>query len=671
MSSSKLGVSLHLHIARLLYLSTVVLLFYMIFNARSGEVYTVWRVLDYSFIILFLASTFLLLLVLFSSERVEYKIFFTILHSILSHTFMVIIFPAGNVGVQQMLLGRTRPIYDNIIPHAYGWTLESILGKMYALVRGVNFQASFSVILARMFSVDIYWVHLLLVPLLWGIFVPIIAFMVTKALGVNEKISALSSLIVSLFPANILWGAVSIPNGLSYIFFFCFILFLLKYMKSSEVQYLFLIATFFLASFLSHVLAGTMALSLISLAYGIKTYQREKDNSLASARFTLLTAFIFSASLLPFALALRRYFYPSANTYFSLEKLYRLTPIETLFSLLFGSYSELISREAYITTLIFGIAPLIGLIGMIYVLRTNGKKSRKRSVDPRILLLFLGFLMIVVDDRIVKFFMANVPFVEFERLWLFRDFLLVSFAALFIAGTLLETRAFLEKVSKKIFLAWRKASIHTFSRIPSRFTRGHLAKRISIGSMFAYVLILLPVSGWVTASVYYAYPHWAPLQTTSYEIEAVKFIEQNTTERYVVICDQWMILAGQMFVGIKDPQAYYFPSTDPEGVALFVKMKNDPANQTMIEAMKINNATTVYFIIEKPRLGAEKYSRIIQQAQQNDIQTYKTFYYKGEEKLRIFYYKRNFGLGCIFVGEGKYMNCCVCVINDGVGWIHV
>jgi len=493
-----------------------------------------------------------------------------------------------------------------------------------------------------MFSVDIYWIHLLLVPLLWGIFVPIIAFKVSKTLGVNEKISALSSLIVSLFPANILWGAVSIPNGLSYIFFFCFILFLLKYMKSSELRYLLLIATFFLASLISHVLAGTMALSLLFLAYGIKTYQKEKANSSASAKFTLLTAFIFSASLLPFALALRRYFYPSANTYFSLEKVYQLTPTETFFSLLFGSYFKLISREAYITTLIFGIAPLIGLIGMIYVLRTNGKRSRKRSVDPRILLLFLGFLMIIVDDRIVKFFMANVPFFEFERLWLFRDFLLVSFATLFIAGALFETRAFLERVSKRIFLAWRKApSIHIFSRTASRFTRGHLVKRISIGSLFAYVFILLPVSGWVTASVYYAYPHWGPLQTTSYEIEAVKFIEQNTTERYIVICDQWMILAGQMFIGIKNPQSYYFPTTDPEGVALFIKMKNNPANQTMIEAMEINNATTAYFIIEKPRLGTEIYNRIIQQAQQNNLQTYKTFYYKGEGKLRIFRYKKS------------------------------
>jgi len=39
---------------------------------------------------------------------------------------------------------------------------------------------------------------------------------------------------------------------------------------------------------------------------------------------------------------------------------------------------------------------------------------------------------------------------------------------------------------------------------------------------------------------------------------------------------------------------------------------------------------------------AEEYNRIIQQAQQNKLQTYPEgiFYYGDEEKLRIFYHKK-------------------------------
>jgi len=62
------------------------------------------------------------------------------------------------------------------------------------------------------------------------------------------------------------------------------------------------------------------------------------------------------------------------------------------------------------------------------------------------------------------------------------------------------------------------------------------------------------------------------------------------------------------------------------------------ANETMIKAMNHTEATVAYFIISKPRLGEDEYNRIFQQAQ-NKLQTYKTFYYEGEEKLRIFYYQ--------------------------------
>jgi len=102
------------------------------------------------------------------------------------------------------------------------------------------------------------------------------------------------------------------------------------------------------------------------------------------------------------------------------------------------------------------------------------------------------------------------------------------------------------------------------------------------------------------------------------------------------------LLAKQMTAGINNQQAFYLSHTDPHGISLFMQMKNNPTNQTLIETMKTNNATVAYFIIEKPRLGAETYNDIINKAQQNNLQTYNVFYYpEGEEKLRIFYYRKS------------------------------
>ena len=633
----------HLHLAKLLYIFAVALLFCLLYLSRADEIYTVWETMHPMFLPMFIATTLLLLTIIFTTEKTEYKLLFIILHSILSHSFFVIMFPAGSLGVQQAVLGQTRLVFDNIIHHGFGWTREGLPLQIYVSLRGESLQTAFSVIFARMLCVDVYWSHLLLVPLLWGTFVPVVTFMVSKTLGVKENISVFSSLMVSAFPANISWGAASIPNGLSYLFFFCFVYFLLKYLKSDRRKNLFLVAIFFSASFLSHYLAGTVALSLLLLANSVRTYRKEKRSSLVSARFMLLLSFTFCASIMPFTLVYRRFFYPTANTYFSLQKLYEGSFAEMLSSLLLGSYFDLISREAYMTTLVFGIATLLGLIGIIYILGTSVKKPPKRSVKPSILFLFLGLLMIIVDDRIVKFFMMNTPFVEIERLWLFRDFMLVPFLALFIGATIQRTCTILDIMSRNVAVFLRKTVAHKFSKPFSFFRQISSHKAVRPAHALTYFTLLTIVSGWITASIYYAYPHWAPLQTTSYELEAAKYIEAITNERYIVICDSWTILAGGMIVGIKNPEAYYFSSVDPHGASLFIEMKKNATNETMIKAMNTNNATTTYFIIEEPRLGLGEYKRIKSQAMQNGLNTLplprQVSHYRDEEKLCIFYYK--------------------------------
>jgi hypothetical protein len=55
-------------------------------------------------------------------------------------------------------------------------------------------------------------------------------------------------------------------------------------------------------------------------------------------------------------------------------------------------------------------------------------------------------------------------------------------------------------------------------------------------------------------------------------------------------------------------------------------MKTNHTNETLIEAMKVNNATVAYLTIEKPRIGTETYNDIINKAQQNNLQTYKIYH---------------------------------------------
>jgi len=242
--------------------------------------------------------------------------------------------------------------------------------------------------------------------------------------------------------------------------------------------------------------------------------------------------------------------------------------------------------------------------------------------------------MFLAQHRILNLFMANVPFPG-GRLWMFRDFMALPFVAIFVHAVL----SFLQIKIPNALNHIRSSLMNYTPRIDTRRLKTYtFAAAMIVVYLSGFVLI----SGWITISIYRAYPHYAPLQTTPYELEAARHIDQTTEERYIVISDQWFIFAAEMLVGICNPNAYYFTANNPQGVSLFIEMKNEPSEVTMIKAMEHNNASVAYFVIEKPRLGTEGYNRIKSQALQNGLQTYPggIFYHQGEEKLHIFYHKK-------------------------------
>ncbi|KPV63438.1 MAG: hypothetical protein AOA66_0914 [Candidatus Bathyarchaeota archaeon BA2] len=619
---------------KILYLFFTVLLFFLLLISRSEEPYTVWQHMHPLFMPLFFATTALLVAIIFSSEKVEYKILFIIVHSILSHSFFVIVFPAGKISFQQSVLGVTRRIFDNTAPHGFGGTVENILTRIYNWFGSGNFQSVYSVTFARMFGIDVFWSHLLLLPMLWGIFIPTITFMITKTLGGDEKISALASLLSLAFPLLISWGAISVPNSLGFIFFLGSLYFFLKYLTSPESMYTRLMLIFTFASFVSHFLTGLISFSFLLIAYSLREYEREKREAPSFAKLFLPMVFILSTSLLPFALVCQR-FSVHLYTYFSMDKIHGYTITELIGRFLLGDYLG----YSLPVMLIHIIGPLIAFIWVIYKLYTTRNQEHSNNTRIYIVFLFLGLLMLWIDYHILNLFMVGVPFRE-ERLWMFRDLLSVPLVALAIKELLAFSRRTISKITSfKLHLLVPITSFRNVKIFLKAITYS------ALGLLFM-MNILMPVvlAGWITLSVNYAYPHISLgiVQTTSYELEAVKYIEKTTNKSYIVICDRWISYAGQMMTGTYNLRAYYFPERNPVGVALFNKIKNNPSPEVMIEAMNYTDAKVTYFIISKLRLGEDEYKRIIKQAEDNNLETYPggVFYYpEGDEKLRIFYYE--------------------------------
>jgi hypothetical protein len=132
----------------------------------------------------------------------------------------------------------------------------------------------------------------------------------------------------------------------------------------------------------------------------------------------------------------------------------------------------------------------------------------------------------------------------------------------------------------------------------------------------------------------------APVQTTWYELEAVKYIEENTKEKYVVIGDVWTIYAGEMIAGINNPRAYYFLETNKTGYDLFINMTQDPSPQWMLLAMNYTQTEVAYFIITKLRLGVEEFQNVVTHALGNQQLTVVSVPGVSSEKLYVFSYRK-------------------------------
>lgn len=617
MQNSEHGFHL-LRLGEVLYLALTTLSFYLLSLSRSGEAYTVWEVLHPAFLPTIFAAASILVMILLTSEKTEYKLIYVIALSIVLHSFFSVVFPAGDLSGQQSILGRVRLVFDNTVLHGLtGWPNRNIQVFIYELFTGANLQAALSVIFARMLSIDIFYVHLFFIPILWGTFTPVAAFLVTRAIGGSEKASVLSGLLISAFPYATYFGAISVPNSLGFIFFFFSLCFMLRYLSSNESRNAYLMLVFSFFSFLAHYLTGIMSFSLLLLALTIRTYKNEEKSAPTNARILLIISFLISLSLLPLSFIYLRVLGTSSAPAFTLDNISEL-PLQEIVSLaLLGELTYSYNIQIVFLNI---VGPLAGFLCMLYFLLYPKSKIDSRF-RTQIYFLFAGFLIMLIDFSVLRLFMEGLP-INVERIWVLRDFIAVPFVGLGAYAVV----TFLKGVSKQ------KPNVMGTAN-PERPFKSQRFRFFSLLLAFN-VLVSVLLGGWITFSLSAAYPQVAPLQITSYELEAARYIDKATPEKYVVISDIWAIYTGQMIVGENNPRAYYFGVSDRIGHELFVNMSRDPSPQWMLFAMNQTDTKVAYFIISEPRLGTDEFNRIIMRVQ-DPLQ----LFYKSENgKLYVYSY---------------------------------
>jgi len=576
---SDVGVVTSVRLLEVMYAASAFLLLLLLIQSRTLVPMTVWKTLNPLVLPLFFLSLVLLIVILFSGEKWQISLVLVVVQSILAHAFFVLIFDAGYGLDQWAALGWTRRLFDaSDYPEGVLFSLNVPLpGRsfVYQLFKsiGSSFQPTLSTVLARVFSVDVYWVHILLIPVLWGVFLPVIAYCLTEIITQKKHLSFLASVLTLAAPSLIIWGAVSVPNSLGFLLFFFDVLLLADYLSSNRrILWLFLGTG---ATVLAHMLPGTVALALMIIAFGYKNSSKVKS---AKLRIGFeLSSLAIGVGLLPMALMIGGITYPAlTGARFGFERFQGLSPYNAAMLLLVGGYGDMTLKEVIIR----GLMPLLGLLGLIYVNISSRSGPQKRLVR----FMLLGFIIILIDSRIVEVFLFNVPFGA-GRVWVLSDLLSIPFAAIFmikVADYLLKN---LVIGTGQAVASWHRRLLGNLSVTALVFA---LSGLISMSLILGYTVSNAP------SSAQNAY-------LTSSELEAARFIDSMASERYVVVSYTFFKLAGYAVVGTNNPSAYYSTLYDGGWMEELFDQVNHGSALGMYDAIQANNASMGFYVTSRAR----------------------------------------------------------------------
>jgi len=537
-----------------------VLSFLLLFNVRSGWIRgPIWNVIHPMFLQVYFIATIILCVIVLLPGKVTLKLFCVVLHSIFSLSFLIIIlYPSILYYDPWYALATAQE--STMSWHASLFHQSPSLRALNTLLKGRICYALIATF-AEILCVDRYWSTVLLVPMLWGFFTPLTIYRITQKIGGSKRTCILAAFVTIPNLYFLAWGMLTQAASLSILFFLPFVYFLLRFLSSDEtlsVRWFFssqgILVYFpalitFASLVLLHFLPMVLAISFVALAFALKEY------NLIQARFAnnlmLFTFFVLSIFLLPFAVIGRGILIPALGTSaFSIEKVLDTS----VWMLVFGVSEEFPVKDA----LLYYLFPLLGLIGSVYALQ-------KKEIFNKTLcfFLFFAFGVCLIDYRILEFAIVGDRIFGPGRLKVFMDIVALPFASV-------------------VIMIGAKSLFGSASKVRSRFR---------CRSILAGALVCVSLSAWATAAVYETYEFYTRgLLPTSLEVDAIKYIDEHTNGKYVVLASHATTVIGHGLLGYPNYEKMYY-SIGKYGAP------SEPSVSGMFQLMQTTGAEVGYFMV--------------------------------------------------------------------------
>src|SRR3972149_1805136 len=584
------------------FASFVTVAFMLLWLARTGEgVASVWLTIPSIFGAMYLISGFSLFVVVFSNRLGNnVKLASICFFSLLSHSLFLLVWYPGRYGDPWSHLGEVRYIVRTGMPYAHSWMLQESLWVDLLKFRGFHSLVAF---LERMLYFDLYWIYILLVPVLWSVFTPLLAYKTAATLAIKKSkmFPYLAALATLAFPTLIAWGAVSVPNSLGFVFFFASALLALMWIRQGDKKTWLLAALAALASSFAHPQAGIFAVMFLFLATVIQKTKRK-------VVWVLCLLVLFA--VYPTALRFQDATFASVGLY---------------------QINNFLNFQSEISTLLL----IFGLVGLILGIR--GKYVDSKTT----LLLFCYYVIILFEYYFTKYGMANLPYGP-VRILAMADLLLAPLVALGFWALI---------TSMKRTIRQTTVPPQAFMKLLNVKSRSRFSSLILIGLFLSFQF---------TAVLYQAYPQneLVKVQPSVYELEAIRYIDSNAPTRYVVLCEPGFASLAIGFLGTDygylggGKGLFGYPEWGYPTVQMYLEMTKNPSIGILKEAMNFTNAEMSFFVISERNPDFDK---IV--ARSLDIfPAYQAF---GDDKLYVFWYPLP-----VFEEDGPSVRV---VFDDGLG----
>ena len=570
----------------------------------------------------YFAASVIMVLILFRDDLISNlgrKFAVVVGYSFLTRIVSIILFYPGSSGDPWYHLAVSRTWYNTGM-HYFSFLpatlreltpeIQTALGRIYIYQRAAA-QQSLVVILSRILSIDVYWVHLCLLGMIWSLFIPVMAFKTSKTLGASDRASLLAAILMANAPIALAWSFLEVPNSLGFVFFAATVYFSARVLTSEVgLKYGLLAFACSVVAMLAHSLTGFVAIAVFLLAITLRTYNKEKNKGEKRAFLTLPLGLALSVMLLPLTTIGLQLLYPIKSS-LSLTKFFDLG----IYQIVLANYSA----YTFIQGIMYGILSLLALIGILLKAKGSSEKYVKAF-------LALAFGVLIAQYRIFFYFIDPPPF-GVHRLLVFFPFVIAPIAALAVDF---------------FFKGFSNWSANPSPRIGSH--------KLTFREGLAILLVTLSLSAFFAQGILST---WEEINkrgdisiVSAYSMEAAKRIHEEylrTGEKYVVVSDQLSEMAGIALVGRYNLNEYYMLSIGQhQNRPLFEQALSEITLEPMFTAAKDNNATIAYLVVSrwsvKWYLGqAADYSTIV-----NELgRQYETFAIVGsdEGEVHVFRYR--------------------------------